>query len=111
AYFDLVVTGTLWRYLIANFRYFIFTIVPPLQLIGLAALALFAALVTARYLDLSWSIKIAWVSLGSGCLFLILLKFPGRWWRLQQALDDWILLHDYVYGARSDLFSRIEQFA
>src|SRR5262245_48011540 len=38
-YLDLLFTGTLWRYLVANARYFAFSVVPPLQAVALGIAA------------------------------------------------------------------------
>ena len=38
-YLNLLFTGTLWRYLLANARYFAFSVVPPLQAVALGVAA------------------------------------------------------------------------
>ena len=43
--------------------------------------------------------------------FLGLLLWPGRRWRVQQLLDDWIFAHDYLHGRRPDVEARLDHFA
>src|SRR5258707_15636537 len=43
--------------------------------------------------------------------FLALLRWPGRRWRVQQLLDDWIFAHDYLHGRRPDVDARLDRFA
>ena len=44
-------------------------------------------------------------------VFLGLLRWPGRRWRVQQLLDDWIFAHDYMHGRRPDFDPRLDRFA
>ena len=44
-------------------------------------------------------------------VFLGLLQWPGRRWRVLQALDDWIFSLDYVHGRRPDVEARLDRFA
>jgi pimeloyl-ACP methyl ester carboxylesterase len=41
----------------------------------------------------------------------VLLRWPGRRWRVQQLLDDWICAHDYIHGRRPDIDARLDRFA
>jgi hypothetical protein len=110
-YANLIWTGTLLRYAMANQRYFLFTIVPLLEAILLGVLAWSAALYVTR--DLS-SFPLVDYSLGTIAglaLFILLLEWPGRRWRIYQAFDDWILSLDYIYGRRAVLETRLDQFA
>jgi pimeloyl-ACP methyl ester carboxylesterase len=50
------------------------------------------------------------VVVGAGA-FLGLLHWPGRRWRVQQLLDDWIFAHDYLHGRRPDVGARLDRFA
>ena len=43
--------------------------------------------------------------------FIGFLQWPGRRWRVQQSLDDWIFSWDHVYGRRPDLDARLDRFA
>ena len=44
-------------------------------------------------------------------VFFVLLRWPGRRWRVQQLLDDWIFARDYLFGRRPDAEARLDQFA
>jgi hypothetical protein len=110
-YVDLLISGTLLKYLKANLRYFSFAIVPPLEiaLFGvIAGLFLWLAARALRLEELASSVTIVVVAL---MVFSFLLRWPGRRWRVQQALDDWIFSRDYIAGRRSDMECRLEQFA
>jgi len=111
AYVDLIRTGTIFRYIMANSQYFFFTIFPILQLGFLAACAAYAALSIVHAVPAlapQQGVLIAVVGVG---FFLLLLQWPGRRWRIQQSLDDWILSKDYIKRQRPDLEARLNQFA
>ena len=111
AYFNLFVTGTIFRYVKANARYGIFTLFPLLQIGLLAVCSLSAAWFFTSWWKLTALQETATVLLIGGALFFLLLKWPGRRWRIQQALDDWILSVDYIYGRRSDVEETLNRFA
>jgi Lipase (class 3) len=110
-YLNLLITGTLFRYMTANLRYFVFTIVPLLQLIMLGCVACVAAFYLSLLMPLPSIINSLLIPFGGVAALLLLLEWPGRRWRIYQAFDDWILSLDYVYGVRSDLMLRLDQFA
>ena len=111
AYLDFVMTGTMFRYIKANPRYAGFFLFPVLSLALFAAGAwLFARLLTT-WLGLEGA-SAATVGLVVGvAVFLGLLRWPGRRWRVQQLLDDWIFAHDYMHGRRPDFDPRLDRFA
>jgi Alpha/beta hydrolase family len=111
AYLDFIVTGTLFRYIIANQRYTTFFLFPMFSLVLFAAGGwLFARLLTA-FLGLE-GINAAAIGLPAGiAAFAGLLRWPGRRWRVQQLLDDWICAHDYIHGRRPDIDARLDRFA
>ncbi len=43
--------------------------------------------------------------------FFALFRWPGRHWRLHQALDDWDLARDYLHGKTPSLDARLDDFA
>jgi hypothetical protein len=78
------------------------------------AFALVAAAVA--YWAASWATlapvpRIAVTAVLAVPLFIGLLYWPGRRWRVQQALDDWIFSWDYLYDRRTDLDARLDRFA
>ena len=110
-YADLIWTGTLLRYAIANQRYFLFTIVPLVEAILLGILAWSAALYFTHDLSDSPPVDYSLGTIAGLVLFILLLEWPGKRWRIYQAFDDWILSLDYVYGRRAALETRLDQFA
>jgi len=111
AYANLIWTGTLLRYAMANQRYFLFTIVPLLEAILLGVLAWSVALYGTHDLSGSPLLDYSLGTIAGLVLFLLLLEWPGRRWRIYQAFDDWILSLDYIYGRRAALETRLDQFA
>ncbi len=111
AYADFIATGTMFRYVMANQRYAIFFLFPLLALILFAAGGWLAAYILIAVLGLTGPIAIL-AGIGSGlAAFLILLRWPGARWRVQQLLDDWIFARDYLYGRRPDAEARLDEFA
>jgi hypothetical protein len=115
AYANLIWTGTLLRYAFANTRYFLFAIVPLLETLLLAAVAW----TIADWSIANWVNPLAWPALfecgftlflGLG-LFELLLRWPGDYLRLPQALDDWILSLDYIYSRHRGLDMKLHRFA
>jgi hypothetical protein len=111
AYLELIVTGTFFRYVMANARYFIFALFPLLQVGLLAGFSWYASSLLAATVGLNGIARMAVVALVGIGMFFLLLKWPGRRWRIQQALDDWILSHDHIHGKRPDLEARLDRFA
>lgn len=108
---NLIWTGTLLRYAIANQRYFLFAIAPFALAVLFGIVSWSVAFLVASSLD--WPLPARYVlgMAGGLCLFLSLLEWPGRQWRIYQALDDWNLALDYVYRRRRDLENRLDHFA
>jgi hypothetical protein len=110
-YLDLLFTGTLWRYLLGNARYFAFSVVPPLQAVALGVAAyLITSYAAAAFIE-AGVIRYLVAVLAAAGLFVVLLKLAGPRWRMFQAFDDWILSLDYIRGTRRDLEDKIDQFA
>src|SRR5262249_33852441 len=111
AYLDFIVTGTLFRYIIPNQRYTGFFLFPILSLRFFAAGGGLVAHLLAAFLGLE-GLRAAAVGVPVGiAVFLVLLRWPGRRWRVQQLLDDWICAHDYIHGRRPDIDARLDGFA
>jgi hypothetical protein len=111
AYANLLRTGTLFRYAAANQRYFLFAIVPLVEAILLGIVAWSVAWFLAGRAGLSPHVEYFVAAIGGLGVFLLLLEWPGRRWRIYQAFDDWILSLDYIYGKRPDLDARLDAFA
>jgi pimeloyl-ACP methyl ester carboxylesterase len=111
AYFDFIVTGTLFRYIIANQRYAGFFLFPIFSIVLFAAGGWLVARLLTAFLGLE---GISAAALGlpvAVAVFLGLLRWPGGRWRVQQLLDDWICAHDYIHARRPDIDARLDRFA
>ena len=109
AYANLIISGTLRRYFIANPRYFAFAVAPLFQLLALVLLAAVVGFAADKAMPEPWS-SVAGLA-AALVTFAALLKWPGRRWRMHQAFDDWILSRDYIYRRRGDIQARITHFA
>ena len=89
-YANLIWTGTLLRYAMANQRYFLFTIVPLVEAILLGIFAWLAALYFTHGLSGSPLVDDSLGTIAGLVLFILLLEWPGKRWRIYQAFDDWI---------------------
>ena len=111
AYLDFIVTGTMFRYIIANQRYTGFFLFPILSVVLFAAGGWLVAHLVTALLGLQ-GLGAAAVGVPVGiAVFLVLLRWPGRRWRVQQLLDDWICAYDYIHGRRPDVDARLDRFA
>jgi hypothetical protein len=103
-----VLTGTVGRYFAANARYGMFVLYPFLLLVAFAAIGFFAGRTIAR-LDLPLS-AVAGVAVGVA-LFVVLLRWAGRFFHLYFALADWSFAADLAQGRVPGLDQCIDQFA
>jgi hypothetical protein len=110
-YFDYILTGTMFRYVAANPRYATFFLYPIVALALFAAAGWFVARLLTGLIGLE-GLGAAAVGLVAGlAVFYGLLQWPGRRWRVEQLLDDWICAHDYLRGRRADIDARLDRFA
>jgi Alpha/beta hydrolase family len=111
AFLDIVLTGAAARYWKANWQYALFFLFPFFLLFTLAVAAVATAYFAASAMPVPYVVRVVlFVALAAG-IFVILLHWPGRRWRVQQGLDDWIFSWDYVYGRRPDVEARLQRFA
>jgi pimeloyl-ACP methyl ester carboxylesterase len=111
AYLDFIVTGTMFRYIMANQRYAGFFLFPLFQLALFAAVAGFVAWFALEWLGLTGSGAATIGAVIALAVFIALLHWPGRRWGVQHALDDWIFSWQVIHGRRADVDARIDQFA
>jgi pimeloyl-ACP methyl ester carboxylesterase len=110
-YLDYIVTGTMFRYVAANPRYATFFLYPIVALALFAAGGWFVARLLTGLMGLE-GLGAAAVGLIAGlAVFYGLLQWPGRRWRVEQLLDDWICAHGYLRGRRADIDARLDCFA
>jgi hypothetical protein len=108
---DIVISGTFFRYCKANWQYGLFFMFPFVLLALFALVAVLIAHQATVLAGLSGLIQTGLTGAFGIVLFIALLHWPGRRWRVQQSLDDWIFSWQYVHGRRPDLDRRIELFA
>src|SRR6266478_1430422 len=111
AYLDFIVTGTMFRYIVANQRYAIFFLFPILSVVLFAAVGWFFARLLTGFVGLDGFNAVALGVPAGLLLFLVLMRWPGRRWRVEQLLDDWVCAHDYIHGGRPDIDARLDRFA
>jgi len=110
-YGDFIATGTMFRYIVANPRYAGFFLFPVLSLALFAFGGWFVAYLLTKLLGLEGVVAAVTGVVAGVAAFLGLLRWPGRRWRVQQLLDDWIFAHDYLHGRRPDVDARLDRFA
>jgi hypothetical protein len=111
ALFEIARLGVLFRYFKANWQYGFFFLYPYLLLclFGLAAAGL--AVVAAHATEWPiWAQAPLLIVLGP-IIFIGLLYWPGKRWRVLQGLDDWIFSTEYVHSRCPDLDARLDRFA
>ena len=110
-YADFIATGTMFRYIVANPRYAGFFLFPVLSLVLFAVGGWLVAYLLTSLLGLEGVVAAVAGVVAGVAAFLALLRWPGRRWRVQQLLDDWIFAHDYLHGRRPDVDARLDRFA
>jgi pimeloyl-ACP methyl ester carboxylesterase len=111
AFLDIIMSGTALRYFRANWQYGLFFLYPYFLLCTFAVGAVAIAQWAASSIVISYPLQAVLTGVLSVAVFIGLLHWPGRRWRVQQGLDDWTFSWDYVYGRRPDLNVRLERFA
>src|SRR5262249_35259328 len=111
AFLDIVSSGAAARYLKANWQYALFFLFPFFLLFIFAAVAVVIAYWAASSVPPSQVARVIVFIALAAVVFSVLLYWPGRRWRVQQGLDDWIFSWDYVYGRRPDVEARLQRFA
>jgi hypothetical protein len=111
---EFICSGTVWRYFTANWRYGMFFLVPFLNVFLFAALAISAAYYAGTSIAAAFTSPLLGFSAAGGAaalVFAVLMHWPGRRWRVLQALADWIFARDYMLGRHPKMNARIEAFA
>jgi hypothetical protein len=106
AFLDFVLAGTLWRYLLTNWRYAGFFLYPFVMFGLLIAVAF---LIGVFAFKITGSIPIAI----SGALFGLaaVLAGPWRWLNLGDLFDDWIFSREYIRRGSPAIEQRLDRLA
>ena len=106
AFLDFVLAGTLWRYLLTNWRYAVFFLYP---------FVMFGLLVAVAFLIGAFAFKITGsipVAIGGGLFgFAALLAGPWRWLQLGNLFDDWIFSRQYIRCGNPEIERRLDRLA
>ena len=108
---DFVASGTFARYFAASHRYAFFFMVPFLDVVLFALAGALAGYALAGSLALVGLARAAVAAAVAIATFWLLMRWPGRRWRVDQGLADWILARDYMRGRRPDVETRLDRFA
>jgi hypothetical protein len=120
---DIIATGTFRRYFVASHRYAFFFLVPFVDVLLFALIGAIAGYELAGALPLagplgplgplgpSGSLRAAAATAIAAAVFALLMRWPGRRWRVAQGLADWIFARDYMLGRRPDVAARLDSFA
>ena len=106
AFLDFVLTGTLWRYLLTNWRYAGFFLYP---------FVIFGLLIAAAFLIGAFAFKVTGsipIAIGGGLFgFAAVLAGPWRWLNLATLFDDWIFSREYIRSGNSNIAQRLDRLA
>jgi hypothetical protein len=110
-FWDFVASGTMARYFRANWRYALFFLVPFLDVVLFALVAVAGGVFVAQRLPAGPFVAVLAGVVAAPALFVLQMLWPGRRWRVSQGLADWITPREYMYGRRADIAGRIDAFA
>jgi hypothetical protein len=108
---DFIGAGLLWRYLVASHRYAFFFLVPFLDVVLFVIAGIIAGVMLTDALALGGAVCVLAAGAIAVVVFALLMRWPGRRWRVAQGLADWIFARDYMKGRRPDVEARLDQFA
>jgi hypothetical protein len=106
AFLDFVLAGTLWRYVVANWRYAGFFLYPFVMFGLLVAVAFLIGVLAFKITE---SIPIA--AVGGLFGFAAVLAGPWRWLHLGDLFDDWIFSREYIRRGNSEIEQRLDRLA
>jgi hypothetical protein len=106
AFLDFVLTGTLWRYLLSNWRYALFFLYPWVMFGLLIAAAFLIGVVAFK---ITGSIAVA--AVGDLLGIAAVLAGPWRWLHLGDLFDDWIFSREYIRCGNSAIEQRLDRLA
>jgi pimeloyl-ACP methyl ester carboxylesterase len=108
---EFVGNGTFLRYCRTFWGYGVFFLMPWLLLAAAIGIAAGIGNAAASFLFDKGAAAAALAAALAVAVFVLLLRWPGRYFRVGQALADWIFARDFLRGKRPDLEARIDAFA
>jgi hypothetical protein len=108
---DFILSGTFFRYFAARYRYAYFFLVPFVDVVLFAVAGALIGYALAGALSLAGLARAAAAIAIALALFWLLMRWPGRRWRVEHGLADWIFARDYMRGRRADIEARLDRFA
>jgi hypothetical protein len=108
---DFIRSGTVTRYLRSNWRYALFFLVPFADVVLFAAIGIAVGCWVALRLPIPPVLAAIVGGAVALALFPLLLRWPGRRWRVSQGLADWITPRNYMYGRHRAMAARIDAFS
>jgi pimeloyl-ACP methyl ester carboxylesterase len=108
---DFAVTGTLFRYVRANWKYAVFFTFPyfAVMLFALSSAGIAYAVTRLSNLTGLWAATCA--TLVCVTIFIALMRWLGPRRRINHVLDDAIFSRQFLYGQRPEIEKRIDDFA
>ncbi|KWV45571.1 hypothetical protein AS156_23645 [Bradyrhizobium macuxiense] len=112
ALFDFIVTGTLFRYAIASWKYALFFIFPYFCLLLIAFCSVGLSYLATRLIpDTIWVGQLLLGIFLSLAIFVGSVLWIGPKRRINHILDDAIFSHKFLYGKKGEVDKRIDDFA
>jgi hypothetical protein len=111
ALFDFTITGTLFRYVRANWKYAVFFLFPFFYVLLFAFGGAAAAFAAVRLANLSGAAAAISGICIAVAIFAGLMHWLGPRRRINHVLDDAIFSREFLYGQRPEMERRIDDFA
>ncbi|WP_375776894.1 hypothetical protein ACE103_36070 [Bradyrhizobium sp. ma5] len=111
ALFDFIITGTLFRYAIASWKYALFFVFPYCCLLLIALCSVGLSYLVIRPLHATLWVELLLGIFLSLAIFVSAVLWIGPKRRINHILDDAIFSHEFLYGRRSELDARLDDFA
>lgn len=111
ALFDFIITGTLFRYAMASWKYALFFVFPYCCLLLIALCSAGLSHLVIGLLHATLWVELLLGSFLSLAIFVSAVLWIGPKGRINHILDDAIFSHEFLYGRRSELDARLDDFA
>lgn len=111
ALFDFMITGTLFRYAMASWKYALFFVFPYCCLLLIALCSAGLSYLVIGPLHATLWVELLLGSFLSLAIFVSAVLWIGPKGRINHILDDAIFSHEFLYGRRSELDARLDNFA